>query len=97
MEKNQPTLRSTKPLDAETSAVVAQVGGTHYSDVSGTCPHCGGEIQHWDLYARQPYLESQVARYTLRWRAKEGMKDLLKALSFLQKLIAWAERREAKK
>jgi len=69
------------------TAVVEQVGGTHYSSCSGLCPHCGGEIQHWDLYARAPYLEAQVSRYIIRWQQKGKREDLLKARSFLDKLL----------
>jgi hypothetical protein len=67
-------------------AVVQQVGGTHYTACSGQCPHCGKEIQHWDLFARMPYLESQICRYILRWLQKNGLEDLDKAQSFLTKL-----------
>jgi hypothetical protein len=65
-----------------------QIGGTHYKDNSGVCPHCGGEIQHWDLYGKQPYLEGCIAKYVTRWRSKNGLQDLLKAKHFLEKLIA---------
>lgn len=72
------------------NAVVAQVGGSHYSKTSGVCPNCGGEIQHWDLHARHPYLESQISRYILRWQEKGGLEDLDKARSFFDKLQALA-------
>jgi hypothetical protein len=83
MAKLRQTSRSSN-----NNAFVAQVGGDHYGKCSGRCPHCGGAIQHWDLYAQVPYLEAQVARYTLRWTQKGQMEDLLKARSFLDKLIA---------
>lgn len=63
-----------------------QVGGTHYQDATGACPHCGGVIQHWDLYAGQPYLIGQVTKYATR--QKNGLQDLFKALHFLEKLAA---------
>lgn len=62
-----------------------QVGGDHYTVATGKCPHCGGVLQHWDLYAEQPYLVGQVSKYVTR--SKNGFEDLEKALHFLQKLI----------
>jgi len=61
-----------------------QVGGTHYRDATGKCPHCGGIIEHWDLYAQFPYLVGQVTKYVTR--DKNGLEDLEKAAHFLQKL-----------
>lgn len=69
-------------------AVVAQVGGTHYSKSAGLCPHCGGVIQHWDLVARHPYLEAQISKYIIRWQEKGGLEDLEKARSYFDKLTA---------
>jgi hypothetical protein len=60
-----------------------QVGGAHYRDGVGKCPHCGEEIQHWDLYAHFPYLVGQITKYVTR--EKNGVEDLQKALHFLQK------------
>lgn len=63
-----------------------QVGGSHYQDTTGACPHCGGPIQHWDLFGKMPYLVGQVAKYVLRFQSKNGKQDLEKAGHFLQKL-----------
>jgi hypothetical protein len=63
-----------------------QVGGTHYQNAVGTCPHCGGPIQHWDLFGKMPYLVGQVCRYVLRFQGKNGKEDIEKAGHFLQKL-----------
>lgn len=63
-----------------------QVGGDHYQVATGKCPNCQGIIQHWDLYANQPYLVGQVTKYTTR--QKNGLQDVLKALHFLEKLAA---------
>jgi len=57
-----------------------QVGGDHYG---------GGEKQHWDFiqalyFAR--YYESCISKYVLRWRKKDGLRDLQKAKHFTQKL-----------
>jgi hypothetical protein len=56
-----------------------QVGGDHYS----------GEIQHWDFAAANnfDYFQGQVTKYVTRWKKKNGIKDLDKALHFLEKYI----------
>lgn len=68
------------------SANDTQVGGTHYQDAVGVCPHCGGAIQHWDLFAKMPYLIGQVCKYVMRFQGKNGKQDVDKAGHFLQKL-----------
>jgi hypothetical protein len=62
------------------------VGGTHYQDNAGTCPHCGGVIQHWDLFARMPYLVGYACRYVMRF--KNGEEDLDKAIHTIEKMKA---------
>lgn len=73
-------------LTSSQSANERQVGGEHYQNTTGICPHCGGAIQHWDLFARFPYLVGQVCKYVLRFQSKNGEQDLDKAGHFLQKL-----------
>ena len=56
-----------------------QVGGNHYRATVG----------HWDYTMRclgGRYLEGQITRYVTRWRKKNGLQDLEKALHYLQKL-----------
>lgn len=84
-------------VSVKPSAVVAQVGGTHYEVHTGVCPHCGGEIQHWDLYAAQPYLESYAAKELIRWREKGGVQDLEKVVSIIQKIMAIERLRASKR
>lgn len=59
-----------------------QVGGSHYRTSSG--------VQHWDVMDeyRVGYLEAAATKYLLRWRKKDGVKDLQKAEHFLRKLYA---------
>lgn len=76
------------PAPPEGSPNDRQVDGNHYQKITGVCPHCGGEIQHWDLYARMPYLEGQITKYVTRWASKNGLVDLEKAQHFLEKLIS---------
>lgn len=56
-----------------------QVGGTHYK----------ANYQHWDFVENLalPYLPAQVTRYMARWRKKNGIEDLEKALHYMDKFI----------
>lgn len=56
-----------------------QVGGTHYKT----------KYEHWDMVAKYGlgYFDAQIARYITRWRNKDGMKDLNKALHFSNKML----------
>ena len=77
------------PSESPVSVVVKQVGGTHYGAHRGMCPNCGAQIiEHWDLYAKEPYLEGVATGYVTRWREKGGLQDLRKAISVIEKLIA---------
>jgi hypothetical protein len=61
-------------------AFVEQVGGDHYQQ----------PIQVWDFVVANKigFLEGNVIKYVERWERKDGMKDLLKAKSYVDKLIA---------
>ena len=68
----------TKMCDCDKqSNFVKQVGGDHYE----------GKYQHWDWCddCRVPYLESAATKYIQRWRDKNGVEDLEKAISYLKK------------
>ena len=68
------------------SANDRQVGGNHYKF----------EVQHWDVAValKLDYFSGQVTKYVSRWRKKNGLQDLDKALHFLDKLIEnWEELR----
>jgi hypothetical protein len=58
-----------------------QVGGTHYQS--------GAALQHWDIVAlyKVGYLEGNATKYVSRWRAKNGVEDLYKALHYVEKMI----------
>jgi len=89
-------LSSTSSQKVKT-AVLAQVGGSHYESTSkGTCPHCCGEIQHWDWAADLPYLEGMATKYVARWRTKGGLEDLRKSINCLQKRLAIEELKATK-
>ena len=57
-----------------------QVGGDHYKKL---------EIQTWDYITANDigYMEGNVIKYVTRWKDKGGLKDLLKAKHYLDKLI----------
>ncbi len=69
-------------------AKIEQVGGTHYSDSEGVCPHCGGAIQHWDWACKLPYLAGCVTKYAARFLSKDGFEGLKKALSYVEKMMS---------
>jgi hypothetical protein len=56
-----------------------QVGGEHYKAAG---------LQHWDwvIANNLGYLEGQITRYISRWRKKNGVQDLEKALHYAEKL-----------
>lgn len=62
------------------SANDVQYGGDHYKK--------GDRIQHWDLITDHgvPYLEGNATKYVYRWRDKNGVEDLKKALHYVIKL-----------
>ena len=71
-----------------------QVGGTHYQKNVVCCPHCGGQLQHWDVYKFFPYLVGTIAKYLWRWRDKNGLQDIDKASHYLQKLLEVAKQEQ---
>jgi len=68
---------------------VEQVGGDHYQQ----------PIQVWDFVIANKigFLEGNVIKYVERWERKDGLKDLLKAKSYIEKLIAVETERLAQK
>lgn len=63
------------------SANSKQVGGKHYSKY--------GDLQPWDVVIQWElgYLEGTALKYIARWRDKNGVEDILKAIHFLEKLV----------
>ena len=58
-----------------------QIGGTHYKQFKGMEPW--DVITGWDL----GYLDGTALKYIARWKHKNGVQDLQKAVHFLQKAI----------
>ncbi len=71
------------------SANDIQHGGTHYKQFKGFEPW--DVITAWDL----GYLEGTALKYIARWKHKNGVEDLKKAVHFLQKKIEIAEAKRA--
>ena len=57
-----------------------QIAGSHYRDV---------KYQPWDVILdwNLGFLDGCALKYISRWRKKNGVEDLKKAIHFLQKLI----------
>ena len=58
-----------------------QHGGTHYKQFKGMEPW--DVITKWNL----GYLDGTALKYIARWKDKNGIEDLKKAIHFLQKAI----------
>lgn len=58
-----------------------QIGGNHYKQFKGMEPW--DVITGWEL----GYLEGTALKYISRWKHKNGVQDLEKAIHFLQKAI----------
>ena len=54
-----------------------------------TPSHYVSSYQHWDLVHNtgMNYLEGASTKYITRWRKKNGIQDLEKALHYLDKII----------
>lgn len=66
------------------SANDIQHGGNHYKEKA---------IQVWDYIASNNlgYFEGNIVKYVSRWKEKNGVEDLKKAMHYLQKLIELTE------
>ena len=58
-----------------------QHGGDHYKKY--------GDLQPWDVITQWKlgYLDGTALKYIARWKDKNGIEDLRKAIHFLQKTI----------
>lgn len=63
------------------SANDVQIGGDHYKQFKGMEPW--DVITGWNL----GYLDGTALKYIARWKHKNGIQDLEKAIHFLQKAI----------
>lgn len=60
-----------------------QVGGTHYRLT----------IEPWDYISsnKLDFFEGNALKYLTRWKSKDGVKDLRKAIHYLEKIIELAQ------
>ena len=58
-----------------------QIAGQHYKKYGG--------LQPWDVVVAWElgYLEGTALKYIARWKDKNGVEDILKAIHFLEKLV----------
>lgn len=66
------------------NANAIQHGGDHYKNKA---------VQPWDYIASNNlgYFEGNIVKYVSRWKDKNGVEDLKKAMHYLQKLIELTE------
>jgi len=71
---------NTEFVNDRPDTYVAQEGGDHYQ----------AEFQHWDwvIDAKIGYLAGNATKYISRWRRKNGIADLKKAMTYIDKMIA---------
>ena len=70
------------------SALNTQINGTHYRELA---------IQPVEfIHANQiPYMEGNVIKYVVRWKAKGGLADLEKAKHYIELLIELEQKQAA--
>ncbi len=68
-----------------------QVAGDHYKKY--------GDLQPWDVVIKWNlgYLEGTALKYIARWRDKNGIEDIKKAIHFLEKLVETEEEKQQMK
>jgi len=64
-----------------------QVGGSHYQKLD---PAPWDVVIKWNL----GYLEGTALKYIARWRDKNGVEDIKKAIHFLEKLVETEEEKQ---
>lgn len=92
-----PTERHTSTVATEPATNVVDpsragdymIGGSHYKspDTTGMCPHCRRPVEHWDWSFNLRGLEYAATKYIARWRDKDGLASLKKAIHYVQKII----------
>lgn len=79
-----PYDEAQKHMQQSLNANAIQHGGSHYKEKA---------IQPWDYIASNNlgYFEGNIVKYVSRWKEKNGVEDLKKAMHYLQKLIELTE------
>jgi hypothetical protein len=73
-----------KHMQQSFNANAIQHGGDHYKSKA---------VEPWDYIAANNlgYFEGNIVKYVSRWKEKNGVEDLKKAMHYLQKLIELTE------
>lgn len=74
-----------KFVPIKTEANTIQIGGDHYKKLP---------IEPWDYIASNGlgFFDGNAVKYLTRWKDKGGVKDLEKAIHYIQKLIELEEK-----
>lgn len=59
----------------------------HYNNFEIKCSECDTQIECLDVINDMPFLEGNIIKYVWRWRDKNGIEDLRKAMFYLDYLI----------
>lgn len=86
VDLNDYALTSPNQPEKVVSANDIQHGGNHYKQFKGMEPW--DVITGWGL----GYLDGTALKYIARWKHKNGVEDLKKAIHFLQKAVEIEER-----
>jgi hypothetical protein len=72
---------------AHVDANAKQIGGKHYKQF---------KFQPWDVVLdwELGYLDGTALKYIARWKDKNGLEDIKKAIHFLEKLVEVTEAKE---
>lgn len=72
-------MSESEPTQPPSQANTFQIGGTHYAS----------SYQHWDLVANNKldYFQGVITKYVTRWRKKDGVRDLSKAIHYIEKYV----------
>lgn len=79
-------------------AKIPLTGGANSKQVAGDHYKKYGNLQPWDVVVEWNlgYLEGTALKYIARWRDKNGVEDIKKAIHFLEKLVEVEEQKEQK-
>ena len=73
-------------MDSATQDGISQIGGNHYQSL-------GIQPIEYIIANKLDFMEGNVVKYVTRWRHKNGLEDLKKAKSYLDRMIAEEEKR----
>lgn len=57
-----------------------QVGGNHYKGIKY-------QVMHWAEFNGLSFIEGNIIKYITRWRKKDGMRDVDKAIHYYKTLV----------